>query len=622
MSIGSATDRRQPPPRLNSAQQDRAAGLLVGMAVGDSMASPAVNERFPRWCSSEITDRALLAAEVDQPEPFDHMEWPGSWEPYFLLALSSVSGDVLRDLHRTPEELYRLAQHLGASDAEEMDFRDAGALGEACALWAVMLQHAILTGEADLRVGLPFMKGSKSYEWNRQVADIERGLESSLGSDRPARMLQAAWSVVSSIGATKQSQRFLTGMQLGRSTKDECTVGPLVGAALGAIHGYSAIPWGWRRFLRDVRGDNMDHLMRSGVSAALGLEWPSDRWPEFQHVEPHESTAPTTVAHPSDPGVLLGNIGSLEETRAEAAVSLCCPGAKLWPPRGSSEDRAVFWLVDSDDPRDNPNLDFVLGDAARTILTLRKEGKTVLLHGLTGESRTPTVAAHYGALVSGRTVWEEFQLIARALPQTAPNAGFLRHLASVDARPAEVNERQAEEQAPFGHPAVDRQLIELLSWTIAAELLKKDHTDGWVTPMDGPEDGFAVLLGSARIEFLRAGAGITLNGKPFMTWPQVVAVGNPSLIVARVEAKLGLLFKGCVVLLTSVSTWKPEFAAGLVRAAYGRAATVRVQPLADSPEQRNNWGGMSGPPLLCTVGDESFVLERDDWIATGMLPGK
>lgn len=611
-------ERRQPPPRLTVAQQDRAAGLLVGMAVGESMVSATRAERVPRRYSGDVTDRALIAVEEDQPEPFEYLTWD-AWTSPLLLTFGYFSGHVLRELGQKPKQFFGWTQKLAEGDGEEMEYGDPRALGEACGLWAAMLQHAVLTGEADLRGGLQFLSGG-GYQWNRRICDMERGLDPDLDGGGPYDLLHSAWAAVSTSGTTKRSQRFTTGMEAGRSTEGKWTVGPLVGAALGATHGYSAIPWAWRRFLRDARGDSMEHLMRSAVSAALDFDHVPGRWPEFQRAEPSESFSPVTVAHPSDPDVLLSGIGALEGTQIEAAVSLCSPGAKLRPPRGSAADHAVFWLVDSDDPRDNPNLDFVLEDAARAVLTLRKEGKTVLLHGLAGESRTPAVAAHYGALISGRPVWEEFRRISRTLPQTAPNAGLLRRLASADMRPRELAEDAAEEQPPFGHLTVDRQLIELLSWTIAAELLKKDHTDGWVEPMDGPEDGFAVVLGGTRIEFLRAGVGITLDGEPFLSWSQIVTAGGPHLVVARLEAELGLLFKGCVVIQTTTSPWKADFAAALVRSGYGSTRAVRVQPLAEAKEKRGYVHERYGPRLLCTVDDFSFVVDQTDVIATGMAP--
>jgi ADP-ribosyl-[dinitrogen reductase] hydrolase len=61
-------------------------------------------------------------------------------------------------------------------------------------------------------------------------------------------------------------------------------------------------------------------------------------------------------------------------------------------------EHTEFWLIDNG-PAANPNLEFLLDDAARTIRSLRAEGRTVLLHCVEGMSRTPSVAARYSVLL-------------------------------------------------------------------------------------------------------------------------------------------------------------------------------------------------------------------------------
>lgn len=58
-----------------------------------------------------------------------------------------------------------------------------------------------------------------------------------------------------------------------------------------------------------------------------------------------------------------------------------------------------MWLVD----KDHANLDAarVIADAAPAVRNLRAEGRTVLLHCVHAQSRTPVVAAAYGALITG-----------------------------------------------------------------------------------------------------------------------------------------------------------------------------------------------------------------------------
>lgn len=55
------------------------------------------------------------------------------------------------------------------------------------------------------------------------------------------------------------------------------------------------------------------------------------------------------------------------------------------------QDHLEVWLVDQDDA--NNDVKLVLRDAADTVKALRDEGKTVLLHCVHAETRTPLVAA-------------------------------------------------------------------------------------------------------------------------------------------------------------------------------------------------------------------------------------
>ena len=82
------------------------------------------------------------------------------------------------------------------------------------------------------------------------------------------------------------------------------------------------------------------------------------------------------------------------------------------------------WLID--DPEDglNPNLDHVLADTVDVIARLRGEGKTVLVHCVQAQSRTPSVAALYAVRQCGVGVDEAFDAVGRALPGARPQ-GFL-----------------------------------------------------------------------------------------------------------------------------------------------------------------------------------------------------
>ena len=79
-------------------------------------------------------------------------------------------------------------------------------------------------------------------------------------------------------------------------------------------------------------------------------------------------------------------------------------------------------LIDDVGPDANPNLDFVLTDTVRLIDQLRNEGRTVLVHCVAAVSRTPTVAALYGAHMQGISGEAALREVTSVLPDAYPTA--------------------------------------------------------------------------------------------------------------------------------------------------------------------------------------------------------
>ena len=131
-----------------------------------------------------------------------------------------------------------------------------------------------------------------------------------------------------------------------------------------------------------------------------------------------------TFRHPDDEGILLGAVGALASGEYDAVVSLCRVGSGQ--AQVGRHDHAEYWLIDSPE---NEHLDFIVQDAVNAIERFRAEGKTVLLHCVRMESRTPTVAAAYGAKITGGTSIEALERISRALPRANPKPAFRRYLA-------------------------------------------------------------------------------------------------------------------------------------------------------------------------------------------------
>lgn len=106
-------------------------------------------------------------------------------------------------------------------------------------------------------------------------------------------------------------------------------------------------------------------------------------------------------------------------------VSLCRMDVSQQPAGVTPEDRVEVWLIDSDDPALNPNLELVLADASDAAAALRAEGKRVLLHCVQAQSRTPTVAALHAARHRGVGFDEALAAVREVLPDAAPQRRLL-----------------------------------------------------------------------------------------------------------------------------------------------------------------------------------------------------
>ena len=160
---------------------------------------------------------------------------------------------------------------------------------------------------------------------------------------------------------------------------------------------------------------------RGGKSDSAG--WPSGARMDYSTYKDSNVLA----QHPYDDHVWLGGVDALTNLPdgVNALVSLCRLGKAQVPTPGvAASDHVEVWLIDETDPAKNPNLDFVLTDAAAAVAALRDEGRTVLLHCVQAQSRTPAVAALYGARLTDRTPTEALADIEAVLPYAHPNAAL------------------------------------------------------------------------------------------------------------------------------------------------------------------------------------------------------
>ncbi|MCY7326193.1 MAG: ADP-ribosylglycohydrolase family protein, partial [Microbacteriaceae bacterium] len=289
--------------------------------------------------------------------------------------------------------------------------------GDACVLWCLAIRAAVLDGSLDVRVGLGALPANRREQWAARIDEAE--VKHPRDFDRNGwvvQALQGAWSAIThGSGLVDILERTVRG---GRDTD---TVAAIAGALAGASLGASAVPSGWRRIVHGWSGLRARGLIDLSVLAARGGQPDDHGWPTGARFD-YSSWGDTSalVRHPHDDGVWLGAVGALDALPAEieAVVSLCRVGSGQ--ARVPAGEHIEIWLIDDNDPAKNLNLDLVLSDAADAVAAFRAEGKTVLLHCVQAQSRTPSVGALYAARHLGIPVEDALREVVAALPDARP----------------------------------------------------------------------------------------------------------------------------------------------------------------------------------------------------------
>jgi ADP-ribosyl-[dinitrogen reductase] hydrolase len=456
---------------------DRAAGALLGSAAGDALGvpyefatSPLVSEPEQKggglggiapgqWSDDTemacvIARVAATGADLRSEVALDaiadgFLDWYGQSPPDVGVQTRQVLSGVSRGpgaagrLRAKAQELHastgRTAgngslmrtgpvalAHLGDTDAIAAAARLISGLthadpmaGDACVLWSLAIDHAVRTGALDVRVGLP----SVGEAWPTLISEAELGEPASFANNGwVVAAFQVAWSALTTTSTLREA--LIAAVRAGN---DADTVAAITGALAGARYGGSAVPFAWRRRLHGWPGLRARDLTGLAVLAVRGGEPDGEGWPTGANLSSYFGAATGVVPHPDDPGVLLGAVGALQPGVADAVVSLCRLGTDQVPLAGvPHEDHLEVWLIDADEA--NNDVALVLRDTAEAVRTLRAEGKTVLLHCVHAETRTPVSAAVYGALVMGTPVVEAMHGVLAVLPSGRPRAS-LRQIA-------------------------------------------------------------------------------------------------------------------------------------------------------------------------------------------------
>ncbi|MFW5471621.1 ADP-ribosylglycohydrolase family protein [Knoellia sp. CPCC 206435] len=303
---------------------------------------------------------------------------------------------------------------------------------QACALWCLAIRHAVLTGQIPNLTDCirPLPQESHDF-WTARADEAERREpESFEHNGYVVTALQAAWSAIThtpvpanapsrgTFGCHHLTDALERAVRIGGDTD---TVASIAGALLGARWGASAVPARWRAILHGWPGRTATDLTDMALLTVNGgrpdsLGWPGCLGIDYRHWNGHDALA----VHPHDPQVYLSGASTLTDVpqKVTAVVSLCRVGREQLPTRLRGK-HVQFRILDTT-ASDNPNLEHVIDDAARTILRWRAQGETVLLHCVAAHSRTPTVAARYAVLL-GRPLDSALHDVCAVLPDADPN---------------------------------------------------------------------------------------------------------------------------------------------------------------------------------------------------------
>lgn len=300
---------------------DRAAGVLLGAAVGDALGVPyeygsrplpppgetprmlggGLGGYAPGQWSDDTEMTCVVAREIGSdlrtPAALDRvadgfLEWfaaePGDFGNQtgaVLTGLEPGPGSAARmaaraaDLHdRTGRtagngSLMRTAPvalaHLGDTAAIVAAARAVSALthhdpqaGDACVLWCLAIDHAVRTGELDVRVGLPHVAPA----WATWLTEAERREPEAFAQANGwvVAALQAAWSAV------HRARDLPDGLERAiRGDGDTDTVAAIAGALLGARFGADSIPGVWLGAVHGWPGLRADDLRGAAARTSI-----------------------------------------------------------------------------------------------------------------------------------------------------------------------------------------------------------------------------------------------------------------------------------------------------------------------------------------------------------------
>lgn len=362
------------PTPLTTAQLDRACGAVLGAAVGDALGAPyefgcatvgpdgpqMIGGGLGNFTPGEWTDDTTMAwcvletaanpatSDLRSDAALDRIarhfrDWYDSHPPDIgnqTRTVLSQAGEnptgatmaaTAYDLHRrtghtagngslmrtNPVALAHLDDAAAAAEAARrisgLTHYDPDA-GDACVLWTLAIRHAILTGDLDIRVGLPHLTPQAADRWTQLIDEAEASDPTAFSRNGwVVTAFQAAWSAIvhtpvpsGGMPCAHLPAALATAIGIGHDTD---TVAAIAGGLLGAKWGASAVPAKWRRILHGHPRITGDRLVELATLAARGGQPLPNGWPSVERMDYTAYLGDRVlVRHPADDGAWLGDV--------------------------------------------------------------------------------------------------------------------------------------------------------------------------------------------------------------------------------------------------------------------------------------------------------------------------
>ncbi|MDR1712326.1 MAG: ADP-ribosylglycohydrolase family protein [Propionibacteriaceae bacterium] len=314
---------------LSAGARDRAAGVLLGQAIGDALGVPyefaapvkagearMIGGGLGPYAPGEWSDDTQMAlciaqvaaagADLTTDDALDAVAeafigWKGHGasdigrQTATVLARASARDAGTRLSHRMTAVSMELAQDgragngglmrtaivgLSALDSAEQTALAAARVSalthaearcvDSCVLWSLAVRNAVLTAALDLRGGLAYLPAERRGRWEEWIAEAETKDPSTFTPNGyTVTALQAAWSAIVATQTVAGPDHVSAALHLAISIGDDTdTVAAIAGGLLGARWGAERLPREWVDQVHGWPGLNAADLTRLGLAVA------------------------------------------------------------------------------------------------------------------------------------------------------------------------------------------------------------------------------------------------------------------------------------------------------------------------------------------------------------------